>query len=579
VLRFDGDRFSPLVDAPELAGASVRTLARAADGTLWVGTSRGLLLVAGDGTTSLVGEADGLGAGAVRDVLFDEDGAAWVGSYGGGLSRVRDGRVERFTRAEGLCDDVVSRILDGGDGALWMNGNRGVFRVPRAAFDELTSGQRSALPCALLESGEGNGGAQPAGWRGRDGRLWFPTIDGLAVVDPAGFDFEPVPPLVAVEWATLDDLPVSDGVALGPGRGDLVVQYAGLAFSPPGELVYKHRLHGYEEAWVDSGTSRVARYAGLPPGSYRFDVVARSVSGESSDVASVSFSKAPGLHERSWFPLAVGLLVLAIVSAAWSLRLRTVARHAARLQSEIDARTTLMDQLRQAQRVEVLGQLAGGVAHDFNNVLMAVGGMAELLQGELEGRESAMAGEIVAAAERGGQLANRLLEFSKGRGVQLEPVSPAAVFTELLPMLQRMLGEGVDMKLAELDPDLRAMVDRVELEQALMNLVVNARDALTGPGSITLSVGACALPVGEARARGIDPGTFVVVSVVDDGEGIDERVRSRLFEPFFTTKEPGTGTGLGLMSVHRVAAQAGGFVKIDSELGSGTTFQLWFPEV
>ena len=578
VLRFADGRFEPLAGAEELRGEAVHVLRRAPDGALWAGTPHGVARISDEGVRRW-GAADGLSPGVVRDVLLDADGTAWVGTYGGGLSRIREGDVRRFTRAEGLCDDVVSRVLDGGDDALWMNGNRGVFRVPRVAFDRVAAGERDLLPCALLESGEGNGGAQPAGWRARDGRLWFPTIDGVAVVDPGHFDFTPVPPLVSIERASLDGRPLSDGIAFGPGRGDLVVEYAGLALAAPGELVFRHRLAGSDGQWVTSGPGRVTRYMGLPPGDYRFELQARNTYGEQSEVATLSFSMARRLHQTSWFPMLVLALLIGLVSGGWSLRLGAAERQATRLQSEIDARTALAEQLRQAQRVEVLGQLAGGVAHDFNNVLMTVGGMAELLQEQLDEPKASMAGEILAAADRGAKLASRLLEFSRGRGVQLEPLAPGEVVEDLLPMLRRLASDRIEIELESVDVKPHALLDRVELEQAVMNLVVNARDAMDGTGRIALSVGRKVVKVGEARARGVPQGDYVVLSVSDEGTGIDEEVRRRLFEPFFTTKEPGTGTGLGLMSVHRVAKQAGGFVSVDSVKGEGSVFQLWLPEV
>jgi signal transduction histidine kinase len=165
------------------------------------------------------------------------------------------------------------------------------------------------------------------------------------------------------------------------------------------------------------------------------------------------------------------------------------------------------------------------------------------------------------------------------RGGELNPVelAPGAVVADIMPMLRRVLSPGIDLTLEQETPAPRAEVDRMELEQGLMNLVVNARDAIDGSGTITVTVSTRGLPVGDARARGLAAGRYVIVAVEDDGEGMDAELQARVFTPFFTTKEAGEGTGLGLAAVDRVARQAGGFVRLESEPGVGTTFEIWLP--
>jgi len=562
--------------AEELAGVSVRVIEPGPDGELWLGTDEGVAVLR-EGELRRIDRSRGLAAGVVRAILIDGDGTAWVGTYGGGLTRIRGRRIDRFSRSTGLCDNVVSSIVDGGDGALWMNGNRGVFRVHRSSIDGVATGAHDRLECTLLESGEGNGGVAPAGARTPDGKLFFPTIAGVAEVEPSSFRDVSVPPLMTIERATVDGRALTDGASLGPGRGNLMVQAVALSLGP-GDLQFEHRLLGHDEDWVSAGTSTLVRYMGLPPGTYTIEVRARNDHGDAGAPAAMAFALQPALHQRPWFPWAAAVFGFLLVALAWSVRAAGFRRHAAELEAEIAARKALMDQLRQAQRVEVMGHLAGGVAHDFNNVLTAAGGSAGLLRADLDGTEHVeLVDEVQKAVERGADLAKRLLQFARGGELSPVPVVVAAVVDDLLPILRRVVPVRINILLEASEAGLQAELDRVELEQAVMNLVVNARDAIADRGTIRMRVQARELELGEARARGLPAGRYVVLTVRDDGEGMDEELQSRVFAPFFTTKEAGVGTGLGLATVQRVVGQARGFVRLESTPGAGTTFELWFP--
>lgn len=576
LLHLTGGVASAVPGAEPLSAGSVRVIARAPNGALWLGTDAGVAILM-DGSLRRLGGEEGLGAGAVRAIHIDPDGVAWVGTYGGGLTRIDEAKVDRFGRSEGLCDHVVSAIIPGDDGALWMNGNRGVFRVQRVSIEGFLAGDRSRIGCRLFESGEGNGGVQPAGARGPDGRLYFATIAGVAEVDPPRIAAASAPPRMTIEEAQVDGRILADGAQVGPGRGDLRVETAVLSLAP-GALHIEHRLVGGDDGWLSDGAATSVRYMGLPPGSYRLDVRARNDMGDVGEIASLGFVLDPVLHQRIWFRWALALFLFGVVSGAWSLRSGSLRRHAAELQAEIDARKRLMDQLRQAQRVEVMGHLAGGVAHDFNNLLTAAGGGASLLRADLAGTEhEELVEEIQTAIERGADLAQRLLQFARGGEPRPVPLVLTAVVDELVPILRRVVPSRISILLEAATPGLRAQLDRVELEQAVMNLVVNARDAISDKGTIRMRIEARQIGIGEARARSVDEGGYVVLIVRDDGEGMDKELQGRVFAPFFTTKKEGVGTGLGLATVQRVVGQAGGFVLLESEVGVGTRFELWFP--
>jgi PAS domain S-box-containing protein len=238
-------------------------------------------------------------------------------------------------------------------------------------------------------------------------------------------------------------------------------------------------------------------------------------------------------------------------------------------------------ELLQAQKMEAIGQLAGGVAHDFNNVLSVILGYGEMLLEELPA-EHAMHGDlsvIVGAAQRAAALTRQLLAFSRRRVVEPDVVDLNTIVWGIDKMLRRIIGEDIDLrtKLASSPATVRA--DASQLEQVIMNLTVNARDAMPNGGTIQIETESVELDEAYSSEHvGVTPGTYVRMSVTDTGHGIDEATQKRIFEPFFTTKEVGRGTGLGLSTVYGIVQQCGGHVVVDSEVGRGTAFHIHLPE-
>jgi PAS domain S-box-containing protein len=237
-------------------------------------------------------------------------------------------------------------------------------------------------------------------------------------------------------------------------------------------------------------------------------------------------------------------------------------------------------QLLHSQKMEAVGRLAGGIAHDFNNMLMAIGGHAELLRTEPAMPASCrwQADEIHKASERAAGLTRQLLAFSRKQVMQPRPLSVNAVITDMEDMLRRLIGETIRLR-TSLSPGVGVVrADPGQLEQVLMNLVVNARDAMPGGGTVTLETGNVMLDGEYAGLHDeVIPGPYVMLAVADTGTGMDAAVRQRIFEPFFTTKPQGKGTGLGLSTVYGVVRQSGGHVWVYSELGKGTTFKIYLP--
>lgn len=232
-----------------------------------------------------------------------------------------------------------------------------------------------------------------------------------------------------------------------------------------------------------------------------------------------------------------------------------------------------------AQRMEALGRITSGVAHDFNNLLTLVISNAEILEQELQGRpdQQACAASILAAGERGSQLVAHLLTFARERPAQLAELEIADRVAALQPILERAAGPGIALSFTAPADPVRVLADVSQLDAAVLNLVINARDAMPGGGAVTIALDLAQLDGAAAQALQLAPGGYAVLSVADTGTGMLPEVARKAFEPFFTTKGPGKGTGLGLSSVYGFMRQCGGIASIASRSGQGATVRLHFP--
>ena len=248
--------------------------------------------------------------------------------------------------------------------------------------------------------------------------------------------------------------------------------------------------------------------------------------------------------------------------------------------SDISQRKRLEEQLMHAQKMEAVGRLAGGVAHDFNNMLTVISGYNRMILDDLSTLDPlrGFAEEILKAADRAAALTNQLLSFSRRQIVQPRVVNVNSVIGLTEKMLHRLIGEDIDLKLILAQDAGNIFVDPGQVEQAIVNLAVNSRDAMPQGGRLTIETSNVSLDENYARTHmGVQPGEFVMVAVSDSGTGMDLETRRRIFEPFFTTKAKGKGTGLGLATVYGTVKQAGGDIWVYSEPGRGTTFKLYFP--
>lgn len=522
-----------------------------------------------------------------RSIVSTPDGDVWVATYGAGLHRWRDGVWTRYGVDEGLVDPYLGGLLLA-DQRLWVNSNAGVQVFELAAFDAMDRGERAHVVVHLLETGECDEGFAA---RDADGRMWFPTVDGLRVVDPSRFDPRAEMPRPQIESVARDRAGTQLGRRDASGRRvfaagttRLEIAYTAILLSAPERVRFRYRLEGFEDEWIDAGARRTAYFTGLSPGHYRFVVEAAGVDGRwNPAAAAVEVEVLPHFYEAPWFRwLVLGLAAL----SGWGIyrsRVGALARRNQLLAAELAARRraeaaekdrhALSERLRDIERLEIIGRLSAGVAHDFNNVLTVILGRAELLpdsKGEAELREHAES--ILECGERAANLTRQLLAFGRQQVLRPRSLDPASVVERLEPMLRQLLPEAIRLDVERPAAAARGWVrvDEGQLEQVVMNLVLNARDAMPDGGVIRI----------ELEAQG-EPAQWMVLRVRDTGRGMEPEVRDRVFEPFFTTKGAasgrGRGAGMGLASTQGIVAQSGGTIHVESTPGQGSTFEVRLP--
>ncbi|MGH7492056.1 MAG: ligand-binding sensor domain-containing protein [bacterium] len=301
----------------------IRAVHEDREGSLWACTFGGGLRRMREGTITAFTKRDGLSSNVVGPIYEDQEGTLWIGSIGGGLNRLKDGKFTSYTSAEGLYDDNVYAILEDEQGHLWMSCNNGVFCVRKQDLNDFAVGKIAAVTCKAfseadgMKSSECNGGQQTAGAKTSDGKIWFPTTMGVVMVDPAAQQVNTVVPPAMIEQVLIDRQPVQRAgqTKIPPGHGELEFHYTALTFVSPQKVRFKYKLEPFDEAWLEAGTRRAAYYTNIPPGDYRFRVMACNNDGIWNETeASFAFTLAPHFYQTAWFyllsVLAVALLAL-----------------------------------------------------------------------------------------------------------------------------------------------------------------------------------------------------------------------------------------------------------------------------
>ena len=342
----------------------IQTIIEDREGAVWFGAVNGASRYK-DGVFTVFLGKDGLSNDNVRDIYEDADGVLWFGTYGGGLNRFKGGKFFPVTTREGMYEDIVSRIIVDEKDNFWLLGNRGVSVISRSALNDLSDGRIKTIACASygvsdgMESSEGNGGNFPAGWQASDGRFWFPSIQGVIVIDPKFSDLPPPPVYIEDVFLGGNQIESSAKIEVAPDTGNLEIHYTGLHFTKPEQVKFKYKLEGFDTDWIEVGARRTAYYTQIPAGNYRFLVTASTTNGvwnEQPAAKNVTVLSNP-IWKKPWFILLVSILLIILLILFYRLRIFQLEK--SRQRQQTFSRQLIESQ--EAERKRIAGELHDGL--------------------------------------------------------------------------------------------------------------------------------------------------------------------------------------------------------------------------
>ncbi len=356
-VRATGNRSLQLKHQESFNSGDVRVIIQGRNGDIWFGGYSGLNRLHGGVATHWT-EKNGLPSNTVRAIYEDSQGVIWIGTYDGGLGRYADGGWTTYNQRNGLFDDGVFQILEDDRNNLWMSSNRGIFRVSKHQLEDVAAGRQSSVMAVSYGRNDGmqnvecNGGLWPAGAKDKQGYLWFPTQDGIAVVNPVSPVASGQQPRAVIESIELDHTPIDlqRPLTIHPGQDGLAIQYTALSFAHPEQIIFRYMMEGLDKAWEDVGYRRTAYFSHIPAGTYRFKVMAASSDGTwSREQSSLRITVLPPFYLTPWFlAMASGLLILAVYGF-WIYRMRQL--HAAQAMQQAFSQQLISSQENERKRI------------------------------------------------------------------------------------------------------------------------------------------------------------------------------------------------------------------------------------
>ncbi|MCI0487136.1 MAG: histidine kinase [Blastocatellia bacterium] len=535
-----------------LPDLEIHALLEDRQGALWVGTYGGLVRYHNSQFTSYT-ESDGLSSNRVRSLYEDREGALWIGTYDGGLDRFKDGRFTRYTTDDGLFSNGVFQILEDDAGNFWMSSNQGIYRVSHRQLNDFAEGKLTRLTSISygvrdgMRNSECNGGRQPAGFRARDGRLWFPTLNGVVSVDPKGVSSNPLPPPVLIESVLLNrkDIAFNRGMEIPAGQQTLEIQYTGLSLIRSEAIRFRYKIEGLDADWVEAGNRRTAFYSYIPAGEYTFRVIAANADGVwNEEGATISIIVIPPFYQTLWFQGLVIILFLGIVALIYRLRIENLKR--AREAQEAFSRRVVSSQ--EAERKRIAAELHDGLGQS----LLVIKNRA-LIGADLSDSGSSAVEQF---KEIESVVSEAITETKKIaynlRPLHLDRFGLSSALEDMIEKVDSASGIRFSSRIAPLDGLVpkEYEIDLYRVIQESINNIVKHSQASE------------ALIIVDHR------GDTLSITIKDDGKGFDDNPETSLFN---------RRAGLGIASIGERIRLLGGSLEIDSYPRRGTTLKITLP--
>ena len=607
--RWNGDGFSVITTADGLAGNDVRALFEDAAGRLWIGTFNGASCLAG-GVFTTYDVADGLSSDIVFAFFEERPGELWVGTDNG-LNLLRDGRITSFDSSRhGLFDDKFFAILADDVGGVWSSSNHGIARITRAELRGLADGTVARVAPLAIDASDGmrtsqcNGASQPAGWKTRNGHLWFPTPHGVVELEPGNIPVNIHPPPVSLEDVVVDGrlVEAADPVVIPAGAESIELHFTALSLAAPEWVRFRYRLVGYDRGWVEAGARRAAYYTNLSPGSYSLQVVAGNDDGVWNETgATLALVILPSWWQTWWARLVLATLGVAAVWTVVRLRLAAMEQRTAQLEAMVAARTAeLADKVRELEASERNAHISerraveasrtksiflSNMSHELRTPLNSIIGFSSILKTRLADADDERLLRFVTNIHGSGEhllgIINDILDLAKIEAGRMELYLESFEIAPLLEDVRRVMQgmahrRGITVTIAPSAAPVELTADRAKLKQVLVNLLSNA--VKFSPGGAEVTVRSELLAAADSP---LEVAT-VAVAVEDHGPGIARRHHEIIFEEFRqvdgSASREHEGTGLGLALVRRLLTLQGGKIGLESELGQGSTFTIWMPQ-
>lgn len=537
-----------------LATDDVRVIVESRTGDLWIGGYGGITRIHGGRFTTWT-ERDGLPSNSVRTIYEDGDGVLWIGTYDNGLGRFEKGTWTRYGTRAGLFSNGAFQILEDSDGNLWISCNRGIYRMRKRELNDFAAGKHNSITSIAYGKVDGmlnvecNGGLWPSGIKSRDGKMWFPTQDGVVVVDPSSVRSNPQPPPVVIESALIDQarVPVSQALKLAPGKENLEIQYTALSFIKSDQIRFRYMLEGLDTNWVHPGPRRTAYYSHLPPGKYVFRVIA----GNSDGVWNTEGQTLPVIvlapfYRTWWFLTLLMFAVTALIWVAANYRIRQLKQARA-------AQHAFSQQLIASQESE-RKRIAGELHDSLGQRLVVINNLALF---SLRGKDmSAKSDEQKQTIEEISSEALLAIEETRAisynlRPFQLDRLGLVKAIEGLMRTVSKASGIHFTSEIVDINDsfpeDLRINFYRI-VQEALNNIMKHAQAT-------------------EVNVRVVREKERVILTIRDNGRG---------FTPGTRSSNAGPG-GFGLTGMAERASLLGGTLKMRLDSGSGTTMTVEIP--